>query len=73
VDNPDVVKELDQLEGHQSGVRSGYHREIIPVILDDSNEVSAWIYVYYSDQPRGRLVESGDWLETLNVGRKLRR
>jgi len=73
VTNPNVIKNLDQLEGHQSGVMSGYHRETIPVIMENDMELTAWIYFYYLDQPHGRLIDSGDWLETEDAGLKFRR
>lgn len=61
--SPGVIKGLDQLEGHREGVKDGYHREIIPVILDDT-EFDAWLYFYYSAKPQGTIIESGDWLES---------
>lgn len=46
---------LDALEEHPSV----YRREKVPVALDDGREIEAWLY--FHPEPRGRLVESGDY------------
>jgi|TARA_B110000967_G_C18848623_1_gene543370 gamma-glutamylaminecyclotransferase len=49
---------MDMLEGHPYQ----YRREIIEVVLNESNEVKkAWLYFY--PEPVGNIIESGDYEE----------
>jgi len=57
VTSKDVFKELDALEGHRDGVKSGYHRE--KIVLTSGR--TAWTYIYYSDNKFGTQLFQGDW------------
>jgi gamma-glutamylaminecyclotransferase len=62
VDGPTLAR-LDDLEDHPFM----YRREQVPVIMDDGEEVQAWLYFY--PQPGGYLLEGGDllgWLQEQN-------
>lgn len=52
----DTLEWLDQLEGHPHA----YKREQVDVTLNfNKKTVKAWLYFY--DDPRGKIVESGDY------------
>lgn len=51
----DTLQRIDLLEGHPNW----YERELINVILTDTDTMRAWIY--FNSSPRGRLVVSGDY------------
>jgi len=58
----DVLGYLDLLEGHPHA----YKREQVDVKLKFTNEIiKAWLYFY--PNPRGRVVESGDYNEHINM------
>ena len=50
-----TLKKLDVLEGHPNW----YIREKVPVILEDGQEIEAWIY--FNDREHGEFVETGDY------------
>jgi len=48
---------LDRLEGHPHE----YQREQAPVVLDNGETVTAWLY--FHPEPRGALIQSGDFFD----------
>lgn len=60
VDKP-TLDVLDELEGHPHL----YQREQIPVILDNGQETSAWVYFF--PRPNGTLEPSGDYTKSVVV------
>ena len=65
VTDPQVFYNLDRLEGHQEGVKSGYHREKITL----KSGIQAWTYVYYGNH-YGNEVIHGDWKKYQNEKQK---
>lgn len=59
--NPIIMKNIDALEGHRDNDKSGYHREVTPVLLENGQIIMAWCYFYYGEK-YGNIVQSGDWL-----------
>lgn len=62
ISDPIVMKNIDALEGHQDNDKSGYHREVTPVLLENGQIILAWCYFYYGTK-YGDIVLSGDWLK----------
>jgi gamma-glutamylcyclotransferase (GGCT)/AIG2-like uncharacterized protein YtfP len=62
-----TLERLDDLEGHPNA----YKREQAEVVLDDGTELKAWIYFY--DRAHGELIESGDFLQNTQPGRRRKR
>jgi gamma-glutamylcyclotransferase (GGCT)/AIG2-like uncharacterized protein YtfP len=62
----DTLRRLDQLEGHPDW----YRREQAEVVLQNANEIGAWIY--FCDTAEGNLIESGDFLQRTQCGGRKR-
>jgi gamma-glutamylcyclotransferase (GGCT)/AIG2-like uncharacterized protein YtfP len=64
-----VLAALDEIEGYRATEpeRSLYTRVLIDVTLDDGVVRSAWAYFYNAPLGRAQRIESGDYLEHLNV------
>lgn len=52
----DTLKRLDRLEGHPDW----YEREIIPIVMDDSTVLNAWLY-FNNDYEHLPVVITGDY------------
>jgi len=68
-DTDAVLATLDEIEGYQLNEpeRSLYTRVVTDVTLDDGRAVTAWAYFYNAPLGRAPRIESGDYLEHLNV------
>ena len=66
-----VLKSLDEIEGYQPEKpdSSLYVRLETPVTLDDGRVEQAWVYFYNAPLGGAQRIESGDYLEYLNVKR----
>ena len=64
-----VLAALDEIEGYRSAQpeRSLYMRERTDVTLEDGRVEPAWVYFYNAPLGRAQRIESGDYLEHLNV------
>jgi gamma-glutamylcyclotransferase (GGCT)/AIG2-like uncharacterized protein YtfP len=64
-----VLATLDEIEGYRPAEpdRSLYTRILTDVELDDGRTVPAWAYFYNAPLGRAQRIESGDYLEHLNV------
>jgi gamma-glutamylcyclotransferase (GGCT)/AIG2-like uncharacterized protein YtfP len=64
-----VLASLDEIEGYRAAEpeRSLYIRVLTDVGLDDGGSVQAWVYFYNAPLGRAQRIESGDYLEHLNV------
>jgi gamma-glutamylcyclotransferase (GGCT)/AIG2-like uncharacterized protein YtfP len=64
-----VLASLDEIEGYRvtEPERSLYIRVLTDVTLDDGRSVQAWAYFYNAPLGRAQRIESGDYLEHLNV------
>jgi gamma-glutamylcyclotransferase (GGCT)/AIG2-like uncharacterized protein YtfP len=64
-----VLKVLDEIEGCRSGEPEAglYRRMLTPVTLEDGRDVVAWAYFYNAPLGRAQRIESGDYLEYLNL------
>jgi gamma-glutamylcyclotransferase (GGCT)/AIG2-like uncharacterized protein YtfP len=64
-----VLAALDEIEGYRAAEpdRSLYTRMLTEVALDDGRTVDAWAYFYNAPLGRAQRIESGDYLEHLNV------
>jgi len=64
-----VLATLDEIEGYRAAEpeRSLYTRILTDVTLDDGRTVQAWAYFYNAPLGRAQRIESGDYLEHLNV------
>lgn len=64
-----VLTTLDEIEGYSASEpdASLYTRAEIPVTFDDGRIASAWVYFYNAPLGRAQRIESGDYLEHLNV------
>jgi gamma-glutamylcyclotransferase (GGCT)/AIG2-like uncharacterized protein YtfP len=64
-----VLSELDEIEGYRAAEpeRSLYTRTLADVALEDGGTVQAWAYFYNAPLGRAQRIESGDYLEHLNV------
>jgi gamma-glutamylcyclotransferase (GGCT)/AIG2-like uncharacterized protein YtfP len=51
------LKELDWIEG----VPDLFRRELIEVVLENGETISAYTYIYNGDVEEGELIPSGDW------------
>ena len=69
LDPPAVLATLDEIEGYRPAEpeRSLYTRILTDVVLDDGRTVPAWAYFYNAPLGRAQRIESGDYLEHLNV------
>lgn len=68
-DSAPVLDALDEIEGYQPNEpeRSLYLRVLTDVTLEDGQVVQAWAYFYNAPLGRAERIESGDYLEHLNV------
>jgi gamma-glutamylcyclotransferase (GGCT)/AIG2-like uncharacterized protein YtfP len=64
-----VLATLDEIEGFRptEPERSLYTRVLTDVVLEDGGAVQAWAYFYNAPLGRAQRIESGDYLEHLNV------
>jgi gamma-glutamylcyclotransferase (GGCT)/AIG2-like uncharacterized protein YtfP len=64
-----VLEALDEIEGYRAAEpeRSLYTRILSDVTLEDGRRVRAWAYFYNAPLGRAQRIESGDYLEHLNV------
>jgi gamma-glutamylcyclotransferase (GGCT)/AIG2-like uncharacterized protein YtfP len=64
-----VLAALDEIEGYRptEPERSLYTRVRTDVALEDGRTVPAWAYFYNAPLGRAQRIESGDYLEHLNV------
>jgi gamma-glutamylcyclotransferase (GGCT)/AIG2-like uncharacterized protein YtfP len=69
LDSPAVLAALDEIEGYRPAEpeRSLYTRVLTDVTLDDGRVFPAWAYFYNAPLGRAERIESGDYLEHLNV------
>ena len=64
-----VLDALDEIEGYRAAEpeRSLYTRILTDVALEDGGVLQAWAYFYNAPLGRAQRIESGDYLEHLNV------
>lgn len=64
-----VLASLDEIEGYRPAEleRSLYTRTLTDVDLQDGRTLAAWVYFYNAPLGRAARIESGDYLEHLNV------
>ena len=64
-----VLAALDEIEGYRAAEpeRSLYTRVLTDVALEEGRSVPAWAYFYNAPLGRAGRIESGDYLEHLNV------
>jgi gamma-glutamylcyclotransferase (GGCT)/AIG2-like uncharacterized protein YtfP len=64
-----VLATLDEIEGYRVAEpeRSLYVRVLTDVTLADADTVQAWVYFYNAPLGRAQRIESGDYLEHLNI------
>ena len=69
LDPPAVLATLDEIEGYRAAEpeKSLYTRIMTDVVLDDGRTLPAWAYFYNAPLGRAQRIESGDYLEHLNV------
>jgi gamma-glutamylcyclotransferase (GGCT)/AIG2-like uncharacterized protein YtfP len=69
LDSDSVLSTLDELEGFSISEpdKSLYLREEIPVMFDDGQVASAWVYFYNAPLGRAERINSGDYFEHLKV------
>lgn len=68
-DAPAVLAALDEIEGYRAAEpeRSLYTRLLTDVALEDGRTLQAWAYFYNAPLGQAQRIESGDYLEHLNV------
>lgn len=64
-----VLDTLDEIEGYRAAQpeRSLYMRMLTDVTLEEGGAEQAWAYFYNAPLGRAQRIESGDYLEHLNV------
>lgn len=64
-----VLAALDEIEGYRPAEpeRSLYTRVLTAVALEDGESLQAWAYFYNAPLGRAQRIESGNYLEHLNV------
>ena len=64
-----VLSTLDEIEGYRANEpeSSLYTRVLTDVTLEDGSVRPAWVYFYNAPLGRAQRIESGDYLEHLNV------
>ena len=69
LDAPAVLATLDDIEGYRAAEpeTSLYTRTLTDVVLEDGRTLQAWAYFYNAPLGQARRIESGDYLEHLNV------
>ena len=70
-DAPAVLAVLDEIEGYRvtEPESSLYTRILTDVAIDDGRTVTAWAYFYNAPLGRAQRIDSGDYLDYLNVQR----
>lgn len=70
LDPPAVLAVLDEIEGYRPSEpeRSLYTRVQTDVTIEDGRVVQAWVYFYNAPLGRAQRIDSGDYLEHLNIG-----
>ncbi len=68
-DSSKVLAALDEIEGYRPNEpeQSLYLRTLIDVNLDYGRVERAWVYFYNAPLGRAQRIESGDYLEHLNI------
>lgn len=68
-DASSVLAALDEIEGYRPGEpdQSLYTRVLTDVTLDDGRVLKAWVYFWNAPLGGARRIDSGDYLEHLNV------
>lgn len=68
-DSIGVLAALDEIEGYRPSEpeRSLYTRVLTDVTVDDGRVQQAWAYFYNAPLGRAQRIDSGDYLEHLNV------
>ena len=71
IDSDAVLHELDEIEGFRAEEpdTSLYVRAETAVTLEDGRTETAWTYFYNAPLGGASRIESGDYLESLKVGR----
>jgi gamma-glutamylcyclotransferase (GGCT)/AIG2-like uncharacterized protein YtfP len=69
LDTDSVLATLDEIEGYSADEpdASLYTRAEIPVTLDDGRTANAWVYFYNAPLGRAERIESGDYLQHLQI------
>lgn len=69
LDAPSVLSALDEIEGYRPTEpdRSLYTRTLTDVTLENGQVKKAWAYFYNAPLGRAQRIQSGDYLEHLNV------
>jgi gamma-glutamylcyclotransferase (GGCT)/AIG2-like uncharacterized protein YtfP len=69
LDTEAVLTTLDEIEGYSANEpdSSLYTRAEIPVTFDGGDVAKAWVYFYNAPLGRAERIESGDYLQHLNV------
>jgi gamma-glutamylcyclotransferase (GGCT)/AIG2-like uncharacterized protein YtfP len=69
LDGPAVLAVLDEIEGYRAAEpeSSLYTRILTDVQLEDGRRLAAWAYFYNAPLGRAQRIDSGDYLEHLNV------
>lgn len=73
IDTDSVLQALDEIEGYslEEPDSSLYRRVETPVTLADGHVVNAWVYFYNAPLGRAERIQSGDYLEHLQVRRSV--
>ena len=73
LDTESLLHALDEIEGYSSDEpdSSLYTRVEIPATLSDGHIVNAWAYFYNAPLGRAERIESGDYLEHLQMRRSV--
>lgn len=68
-DPASVLATLDEIEGYRANEpeRSLYTRVLTEVTLEDGQTAQAWAYFYNAPLGRAQRIQSGNYLEHLNV------
>ncbi len=66
-----TLARLDRYEGYDPArpTRSLYVRKSVPISMTDGRSIQAWVYLYNRPVQGCELIESGDYLQYLDVGR----
>jgi gamma-glutamylcyclotransferase (GGCT)/AIG2-like uncharacterized protein YtfP len=69
LDTDAVLSALDEIEGYRPSEpdASLYMRQELPVTFDDGRTAPVWVYLYNAPLGKAQRIESGDYLEYLNV------
>jgi len=69
LDTDSVLNSLDEIEGYRIGEpeSSLYNRMETSVTFEDGHVAKAWVYFYNAPLGQAQRIESGDYLEHLNI------